>query len=185
MVAATSADPPMVDGYVLLAPGVRGRASMSRFSRAALEVAARAIPAVGFRGSAPGYAPTDNEEVMQRWSRDPLTVKEFRVDVVYGLVNLMDDAEAAAPYFNANALVLYGGQDLIVPERPMRQFLRALPAAGPHRLAFYPHGHHLLLRDQERALVAADIAAWLERPDAPLPSHADAAARDWLRASVE
>jgi alpha-beta hydrolase superfamily lysophospholipase len=185
MVAATSADPPMADGYVLLAPGVRGRASMSRFSRAALEVAARAIPAVGFRGSAPGFAPTDNEEAMQRWSRDPLTVKEFRVDVVYGLVNLMDDAQAAAPYFNANALVLYGGQDLIVPERPMRQFLRALPAAGPRRLAFYPQGHHLLLRDQERALVAADIAAWLERPDAPRPSHADVAARDWLRATVE
>jgi acylglycerol lipase len=185
LVAGASADPPLVAGYVLLAPGVRGRATMSRFSRAALEVAARAIPAVGFRGSAPGFAPTDNEEAMQRWALDPLTVKEFRVDVVYGLVNLMDDARAAAPYFKGNALVLYGGQDLIVPEGPMLQFLRVFPGDGSHRLAFYPQGHHLLLRDQERASVAGDIVAWLADPDAPLPSGADIAARDWLRAAAD
>src|SRR3712207_8362268 len=52
-----------------------------------------AIPAVGFRGSAPGFAPTDNEAAMRRWSDDPLTTKEFRVDLVYGLVNLMRSEE--------------------------------------------------------------------------------------------
>jgi acylglycerol lipase len=181
LVAATSADPPPVEGYVLLAPGIRGRATMSRFARSALEFASRTIPAVGFSGSAPGFSPTDNQDAMRRWSTDPLTTKTFRVDLVYGLVNLMDDALAAASAFDKRALVLYGGHDVIVPQRSVRLFLRELPQDPSHRLAFYPNGYHLLLRDQERNLVARDIMAWLEAPEASLPSNADAAARNWLK----
>ncbi|WP_135468182.1 alpha/beta fold hydrolase [Crenalkalicoccus roseus] len=180
LVAATSADPPPAEGYILMAPGVRGRAGMSRFARATLEVASRAIPAVGFSGSAPGFSPTDNEAAMRRWSRDPLTAKEFRVDLVYGLVNLMDDALEAAPRFRGPALVLYGGRDRIVPERPVRRLLAALPQGGAVRLAFYPQGHHLLLRDSGRATVARDILAWMAGQEAPLPSGADEAGRRWL-----
>jgi alpha-beta hydrolase superfamily lysophospholipase len=180
IVAAASPDPPPAAAYVLSAPGVRGRATMSRFSRVTLELASRAIPAVGFRGSAPGFSPTDNEAAMRRWSEDPLTAREFRVDLVYGLVNLMDDALAVAPYFIAPALVLYGGEDRIVPASPVRRLLDALPDGAPQRLAFYPQGHHLLLRDSGRAKVAQDILAWMEAPDAPLPSGADAAGRRWL-----
>lgn len=179
LVAAASADPPPLDGYVLLAPGVRGRATMNGFERTVLEVASRAIPAVGFRGSAPGFAPTNNEAAMKRWSEDPLTAKEFRVDLVYGLVNLMDDALAAAPRFREPALILYGGRDRIVPAGPVRRLIAALPDGAPHRLAYYPEGHHLLLRDKGRAEVARDILAWMEAPAAPLPSGADAAGRRW------
>jgi acylglycerol lipase len=181
LVAAGSADPPPVDGYLLLAPGVRGRASMNAFARSVLEVAARTIPIVGFSGSAPGFSPTDNAAAMRRWSEDPLTAKYFRVDMVYGVVNLMDDALAAAPRFgNAPALLLYGGEDRIVSEGPFRRLLAALPPGAPLRLAYYPQGHHLLLRDRARAKVVDDILAWLAAPDAPLPSGADAAARRWL-----
>jgi alpha-beta hydrolase superfamily lysophospholipase len=121
---------------------------------------------------------------MERWSRDPLTAKEFRVDFVYGLVNLMDDARAAAERFTAPALVLYGGRDRIVRQAPVRQLVEALPEGAPHRFGYYPGGHHLLLRDTGRARVAADILAWLDRPGAPLPSGADAAAARWISAAA-
>ncbi|MFC7688918.1 alpha/beta fold hydrolase [Paeniroseomonas aquatica] len=99
LVASAAAEPPPVDGYVLMAPGIRGRATMSDFSKRVLEFAARAIPAVGFSGSAPGFTPTDNDAAMRRWAEDPLTTKSFRVDAVYGLINLMDAALAAAAGF--------------------------------------------------------------------------------------
>ncbi|WP_149538285.1 alpha/beta hydrolase [Siccirubricoccus phaeus] len=180
MVAATAASPPPVAGYILLAPGVRGRKNMSEFSRTTLEIAARLIPAVGFSGSAPGFAPSDNEEALRRWSRDPLTTKIFRVDFVYGLVDLMDRALEAASRFTMPALVLYGAHDRIVPPEPMRRLLRTIPPGNGHRIAYYPEGHHLLLRDRGRAVVIADILAWLGNPAAPLPSHADTAAVEWL-----
>jgi alpha-beta hydrolase superfamily lysophospholipase len=180
VIAATSADPPPAAGYVLMAPGVRGRASMGRFASNVLEFASRTIPAVGFSGSVPGIVPTDNEDALRRWSADPLTTKAFRVDLVYGLVNLMDEALAAAPSFEERALILYGGRDAIVPESPIRQLLKMLPEAAPHRLAYYPDGYHLLLRDRARSAAVRDIAAWIEAPEVPLPSGAEQAGAHWL-----
>jgi acylglycerol lipase len=179
LVAMTAEEPPPVAGLVLLAPGVRGRASMGAFAWKTLEIAAHAIPAVGFSGSAPGFSPTDNEEAMRRWGRDPLTLRTFRVDLVYGLVELMDRALEAAPRLRAPTLLLYGGEDRIVPQGPVRRLLDAFDPAAPIRLGFYPQGHHLLLRDQERAVVAGDIVAWMQAPAAPLPSGAEAAGRAW------
>ncbi len=180
LVAATSASPPPANGYVLLAPAVRGRSSMAPWMRVILEFASRAIPVVGFRAAAPGFAPTDSEEAMERWARDPLTAKEVRVDAVYGLVDLMDEAVAAVPRFRARTLILYGGNDALVPKGAMRRMLQTLPAGAPHRFAYYPQGYHLLLRDRNRAVVTRDVAAWVLNPDAPLPSGADIAGTRWL-----
>lgn len=184
LVAATSPRPPPVDGYVLLAPAVRGRASMGAFAGRLLNVLSWVIPAVAFYGSAPGFAPTDNDAAMERWSRDPLTLKQFRVDVLRGLVDLMDQALLAAPHFRAPALILYGAKDRLVAGAPVRRMVRALPEDAPHLIAYYPEGHHLLLRDKNRAVVAEDIASYLVRPNAPLPSNADEAAARWLEAGA-
>jgi alpha-beta hydrolase superfamily lysophospholipase len=184
LVAATSSTPPPVDGYILLAPGVRGRATLGRLERASLEFFVHAMPMLGIRGSAPGFRPTDNEAAMRRWANDPLTAREYRVDMIYGLVNLMDDAMGAAPRFDAPALILYGGGDRIVPSQPIVSLLAALPQQAPQRIGYYPEGNHLLLRDMARARVAEDVIAWMEAPWRPLPSGADSAARRWLAGRV-
>ena len=181
MMAAARPEAPPVDGYVLMAPGLRGRATMSDFAKRTLEFAAHAIPAVGFAGSAPGFVPTDNAEAMRRWSEDPLTTKTFRVDAVYGLINLMDDALAAARQFEGRVLVLYGGKDRIVPAPGIRGLMQTLPEIPRRRFGFYPEGYHLLLRDRQRQVVGEDIIGWMLDPAAPLPSGAEAAGRHWLR----
>lgn len=178
--AAVSADPPPADGYVLLAPAVEGRASMSWLTRQLLEFVAHTVPLLEFRNSAPGFAPTDDEEAMRGWGRDPQTYKEVRVDALFGLVGLMDVAVAAAPHFQAPVLVLYGAKDRIISARPVRRFLRRLPPGEAGRVAYYPQGHHMLLRDKGREMVAADVLAWMADPAAPLPSGADRAAAAWL-----
>ena len=181
LLAATRPEAPPVDGYVLMAPGLRGRATMSDFAKRTLEFAAHAIPAVGFSGSAPGFVPTDNAEAMRRWSEDPLTTKTFRVDALYGLINLMDDALAAARQVQGRVLVLYGGKDRIVPAPGIRGLMQTLPETPRRRFGFYPEGYHLLLRDQQRQVVGADIIGWMLDPGAPLASGAEAAGRRWLR----
>jgi alpha-beta hydrolase superfamily lysophospholipase len=172
LAAATSAAPPPVDGYILLAPAVRGRASMGPVLNGLLELGAHTIPAFTFENAGQGIQPTNNPEAQRAWARDPLTLKRLRYDHVYGLVGLMDEAVAALPRFTARALVLYGGRDDLVPDSLVRRTLRAMPAARA-RVGFYPGGHHLLLRDNEREQAAADILAWIANPEAPLPSGAD------------
>lgn len=94
----------------------------------------------------------------------------------------MDAAVAAAPSFRGPALLLYGGRDRLVPQRPTRALLAALPAPDRQRAGFYPAGYHMLLRDTQGERVAQDIVTWAKDQRAPLPSGAEDAARTWLTA---
>jgi alpha-beta hydrolase superfamily lysophospholipase len=183
MCLATSPLGPPVDGYVLLAPAVWGRAEMNVFLRATLYVAARTVPGLTFAG-APGVKITasSNRDALIRLSRDPLTLRRTRVDAIRGLVDLMDAALAAAPRVGGPntppTLFLYGGHDELVPPRATAATWTRLPPGA--KRAFYPDGYHLLLRDLDRATVLGDVIAWMHDPRAPLPSGAEQAARAWL-----
>lgn len=182
LVAGASANPPPVEGYVLLAPAVVTRASLGWFARGLLDVMVTLVPIWGFYNSAPGFQPTNNVDAWRRWSRDPLLLRTTRIDALAGLVDLMDAAVAAAPRFHAPALLLYGGKDRLVPPEPTRTLLAALPDPAHQWVGYYPEGYHMLLRDTQGETVARDIAAWVIDPQAPLPSGAEAAARRWLAA---
>ncbi|MFT8243593.1 alpha/beta fold hydrolase [Roseomonas sp. BN140053] len=182
MVAAASEDPPPVQGIVLLAPAVWGRATMPGFMRWTMEIAAHTIPRVAFSSSVPGVSPTDNPEALRRWARDPLTIRDTRVDTTWGLLGLMDEAEAAASRLGPGTpptLLVYGARDQLVPPSATRRMLEELPPGAPLRLAYYERSHHFLLRDLNGAAVTRDIIAWIPAPEAPLPSGADRAGAAW------
>jgi acylglycerol lipase len=175
---ATSAHPPKVDGYVLVAPAVWGRAEMNVFLRTGLWLASNFMPGLKVTGSVARVTASNNREAIRRLSQDPLTIHGTRFDTIKGLVDLMDAALAAGPQFQAPALFLYGGKDELIPDRATAATWRELPPE-PVR-AFYPAGYHLLLRDHERVTPIDDILAWIRDPAVPLPSGADRAAAAWL-----
>jgi acylglycerol lipase len=179
MVMATQPNPPPVDGYVLIAPAVWGRATMNIFMRATLWIADHTVPGLTLTGAGiVKVTASDNRAALIRLSNDPLTIHATRVDAIKGLVDLMGQALAAAPRFHAPALFLYGGHDELVPPRATAATWRALPP-GPVK-AFYPGGYHLMLRDKDRAVPIGDVLAWIRDPHAPLPSGAEQAASAWL-----
>jgi pimeloyl-ACP methyl ester carboxylesterase len=110
-----------------------------------------------------GIVPSDNVPMMRELARDPLFLKRTRVDALKGLVDLMDEASAAAPKLEAPLLVLVGARDTLVPGDPMAQMLANLPPAPPadRQAVEYPSGYHMLLRDQARARVHDDVATWI------------------------
>ncbi|MGF1641761.1 MAG: alpha/beta hydrolase [Rhodospirillales bacterium] len=175
LVAMAGADPPAVDGVILAAPAVWGRATMPWYQTAALWVAAHSLPWLPVSGRGLKIAPSDNVEMLRALGRDPLVIKETRVDAVWGLVDLMDAALAAGERLDAPALILYGERDQLIPPEPLRLLLARLPEEGRDRLriALYAQGYHMLLRDLQAETVWADIAAWIADPAAPLPSRAD------------
>jgi alpha-beta hydrolase superfamily lysophospholipase len=178
MCLATGPRPPPVDGYILVAPAVWGRAEMNVFLRAGLWLFANLIPGFTVTGAVARRVASDNREAIRRLSEDPLTIHETRFDTIRGLVDLMDAALAAAPRFHAPALFLYGGKDELIPDKATAATWRGLPE-GPVR-AFYPAGYHLLLRDHERATPIDDILYWMRNPGRELPSGGDHAAAAWL-----
>jgi acylglycerol lipase len=181
MVMATEPHAPRVDGYVLVAPAVWGRAEMNFFLRAVLWMASHTVPGLELVNR--GYVKitaSDNHAALVRLSNDPLTIHATRVDSTEGLVDLMDAALGAAPKFHARALFLYGGKDDLIPKQATAATWRALPS-GPETLAFYPDHYHLAMRDLNRETVIGDVVGWMKNPRAPLESGADHAAEDWVK----
>lgn len=175
--ALTSADPPPVDGAVLIAPALWGRQIMPWYQRAALTVSRYLLPGVSLSGrwvKRIGVLPSDDPEVLRAMSLDPLVQKEARIDTLYGLSELMDTALHQAPRLSLPVLLLYGAEDQIIPPSAMCELLALVPQARlPWRMALYPHGYHMLTRYTGAALTHADVAAWLADPAAGLPSGAE------------
>ncbi len=180
MTRESGAPIPDVDGVILTAPAVWGRATMGLLPRLALWAGVRLMPGLTLTGRGLEMKPSDNIAMLRSLSRDPLVIKETRVDTIYGLVDLMDAALDSAPLLDAPLLVMYGAKDEIVPKTPIRRFVSSLPPECRHRakLAWYKDGYHMLLRDLEGPVVAADVASWVLAPSAPLPSGADRAAAE-------
>ena len=177
------------DGIILSAPAVWGRAAMDLVPRLALFAGARLFPDMFLTGRGLRVLASDNLPMLKELAKDPLVLKGARVDTIDGLVDLMDDALAAAPRLAAPMLLLYGAHDEVIPRAPIAQFVAHLAPDPDHarRLAYYALGYHLLLRDLEGAAVAGDVASWMLDRAAKLPSSADAAesAENWPPPSGE
>lgn len=175
MAAATSTDPPSADGLILSSPAVWSRQTQGPIQSGFLWLAAHTVPWMELTGEGLEIHPSDNIPMLRELSLDPLVIKETRVDTIYGLVNLMDLAYEATPRLKGRSLMLYGSNEDIIPEDAVIATLRRLPvdSASRPRVALYPKGYHMLLRDLNAAAVCNDVAAWIDDPAAPLPSGGD------------
>lgn len=179
------AGPGLVDGAVLAAPAVWARSTMPVFYRVALWVGVRLMPGFKPSGRGLGYQASDNIEMLRDNGRDPLFIKQTRIDSIYGLSNLMDEALARAGQVKVPTLYLYGDKDEIIPKQPTREALANMADAdAPVRATFYPEGWHMILRDHAAPTVLEDVVAFILRPQAPLPSGADRQARQRLNQAL-
>ncbi len=110
---------------------------------------------------------------LEKLRKDPLMLRQVRLDMGYGLVGLMDDARASAERIRVPYLMLHGLGDRIVPQDPVRAAIEVMTPRPDSKLAFYRNGYHLLLRDKEGDKVAQDVVAWIGDHQAALPSGAD------------
>lgn len=163
-----------VDGLILLAPAVRSRKSLGQFVTAGVWFFTHTLPWMPVGPTSIDFQPTDNPKTIEKLQRDPLMLRNPRFDMGAGLLDLMDAACAAAENVHVPYILLHGMGDRIVPSGPVRDTIELLPRRPDSKLAFYKNGYHLLLRDKDGPIVAADIVAWIDNHEAPLPSGADA-----------
>lgn len=171
IVAMTGRNPPVVDGVILIAPAVWGRQTMPWYQRWLLDVAAHTVPWLELTGKGLKVIPTDNIEIRRAISRDPLFIRDTRIDSMYGLTNLMDEALQKAEKLQVPTLVQYGKKDQIIPREPTLLMLGKMPRTT--RKAFYADGYHMLLRDLQREKPLSDMVAWISNHNAPLAYGAD------------
>lgn len=165
--------PGWIDGAALLAPAVWNRAEMPWYARAPLRVLSHSWRGMKVSGRITGRVPTDDAQALRQRHEDPLVIQRVRVDMLWGLADLMDAATSQPVTADVPVLILYGAHDEIVPPEATCAWIQGLAPNGGWRLAFYPDGWHLLTRDLGARTVHDDLIAWFTRPGLPLPSGAD------------
>lgn len=171
--AFASNDPPAADRLVLVSPAVWGWSTLPKAYAATLWVGAHTFPyrpVTAPKGVQRRIVATDNEDALRRMGRDRNMIWETRIDAVYGLVRLMEQASRGAARLHVPTAYLYGAHDQIIPRASALKAARLLPPEA--RTAFYPQGYHLLLRDRQAETVWKDIAGFIRTPDAPFASGA-------------
>lgn len=152
---------PPVDGVILVSPAVWGDTSFNGFYRLVLEVAAGMAPGYTLTGRGLGVQASDNIEALIAMGRDPMLIKETRLDAIAGLVRLMDEARLGAGRLDVPVLVLLGERDEIIPPESIRGFVELIDPEVCRAIA-YEAGWHLLLRDLQAETVWQDILAWVD-----------------------
>jgi alpha-beta hydrolase superfamily lysophospholipase len=153
------------DGLVLAAPAVWGWSVMNPLYRSTLWVAAHMVPGYTLTGEGLERWPSDNIEMLRAFSRDPLVIKETRIENIYGLVDLMDTAYLSIEQVRVPVLLLYGDKDEIVPRGPVEDVKRRFE--NDLTIKDYPNGWHMLLRDLQRETVWMDVATWTKQLSGP------------------
>ena len=170
LISMTEPNPPRVDGAILVAPAVWGRSTMPFYQRWPLWISAHTVPWMTVTGRGLNIKPSDNIEMLRALGRDPKIIKETRIDTIWGLANFMDRALESAARFDTNALILYGGRDEVIPNKPTEDMLSRLPREekGHRTVIGYVGAYHMLLRDLNAETYWRDIEHWIdERRSAP------------------
>lgn len=171
--AFASDRPPAADRVILASPAVWGWRDQGPPASAALWLTAHVVPA--YRMEAPEWLAkkifaSDNMDELRRMGLDDHMIFATRVDTVYGLVRLMQQAQLHIGEVRVPTLFQYGAHDEIIPKSAAFRAARRLHAN--ERSAYYSDGWHLLLRDLHRQLVLDDALAFIRDPTATLPSGA-------------
>jgi len=168
-----SDDPPNADRLILVAPAVWGWSTLPDAYAMTLWLGAHTFPGRAVsppRNVTRTRTASDNREALLQAGRAPHMIWRTRIDAVYGLVSLMERAHDRAGNLSGDVLFLYGANDQIIPRNSAISAARRLPTSA--RTVLYENGWHWLLRDLQREVVYQDIYAFLQDPDAALPSNA-------------
>lgn len=184
--AMSQADMPEVAGTILAAPALWARSTMPWYQTGLLWTLAHTMPWLTLTGEGVHVVASDNIEMLRSLGRDPWVIKATRVETVYGLTDLMDEAFSSAASLHGNTLMLYGEKDEIIPKEPTYAFLQQFlqTDAGKKTVAIYQNGYHMLLRDLQAPTAWKDIVAWIDASPEKLPSGADNRARELLSSEL-
>ncbi len=163
---------PHVDGLIVAAPAVWGIEEMNVLYRSSLWLAAHTFPTQTLTGAGLEIWPSDNIEMLIEQGRDPLVIKGSRIDTIYGLSQLMQEAQEGSAKVDRPLLWLYGAKDAIVPPAPTAKALAR--AKQTPIFVYYPEGYHMLLRDLQREEVYEDIFEWVTAQKITSPNRVQA-----------
>jgi acylglycerol lipase len=175
VLAMTSANPPPVDGLVLLAPAITDVEALPWYQRFALWLGTQVAPGAQVSidlAETLGVRLTDQPWVTDQLRENPLVKQSARIETLEYLSEMMTNALDAIDGLDARTLLLIGERDEVLPPHSMCPMLEHWPprAKSMTTVVVYREGHHLLTRYSRRMQTFADVADWVHGGERPLSS---------------
>ncbi|RYZ15311.1 MAG: alpha/beta fold hydrolase [Alphaproteobacteria bacterium] len=173
--AFADATPPEADALILSGPGLRGWGVLPWYYSASLWVSSHVRPGwVVVPPEGLDIVATDNNAKLREMWFDPYVQKSNRIDSVYGVVSIMEEADQKITQLpdQVPTLMLYGANDQIIPPEGVERAAKRMPRHV--KTAYYEKGYHMLMNDLQAESVWSDILAFIRKPDSSLPSGAPA-----------
>lgn len=164
---------PKADALILSGPGLWGWNALPWYYSASLWVSAHVRPDwIVVPPEGVNIVATDNNRKLREMWYDPLVQKKNRIDSVYGVVSIMDEADQKIAKLpdDVPTLLLRGAGDEVIPEDGVKH--ATLRMSSHVHTAFYAKGYHMLMNDLQAETVWSDILAFVRHPESPLPSRA-------------
>jgi len=170
-----------VDGILLAAPATWGGRQMPVFYRMVLKLATTFAPGKTLTGKRARRQATDHIEILRGMQKDPLVIKETRIDAVAGLTQLMGKANSLSTQQSGRIFYFYGCKDEMFPRKTLektRSNLYGNSKAINNQKGIditskvYAEGWHLLFRDLQAENVWRDSANWILQKE-NFDGHAD------------
>jgi alpha-beta hydrolase superfamily lysophospholipase len=151
-----------VSGTLLYAPAVWARSTQPWYQQFSLWLAVHTFPDWMPTGEGLGVQATDNVDALRAMGRDDKVIKATRIDTIYGLTNLMDEALLSSKDVSIRTLVLYGDKDEVIPKKPTCEMLNTMKFVDEN-ITFinYADGYHMLSRDLQAVRVFNDSVEWM------------------------
>ena len=145
------------DALVLAGPAIAGGDALNPLRRAGAWTIAATLPEKRWTGGRfLRIRVSDNDDALARARNDRRHFGDPSSRELYGLVQLMDRAAAAAPRVTVPTMTLMGSHDEVLRPDAVRRIADRIP--GSRRFVEYPDGWHWLFRDRQAPKVWSDVA---------------------------
>ncbi len=163
VVLAAAARDLQADRIILAGPAITGGQEVNPAYRLVGWGAGVLMPEKRFTGDGiVRIVPTDNYDAMVEAFENPRKIADPSARELYGLIRLMDAAEATTHRVTLPTLTLMGARDQIFPPRQIKRVHDRIP--GDNDFILYPEGWHWLFRDLQAEAVWKDVAAFALEP---------------------
>jgi alpha-beta hydrolase superfamily lysophospholipase len=161
--------PGLIDGMVLLCPGLRPKVAPPFARRMRIALASRLRPTRFF--PVPLNEPelfTASAEWQKYIDEDRHAVRDATARFLFNSFGLDIYLRRAARRVGVPVLTLLAGQDRIIDNAATRAFVASFPSRD-NRVIDYPEAHHTLEFEPEGHPFVGDVLRWLERQGAKAP----------------
>ncbi len=159
---------PICDGIILLAPVVDLTHQLARWKFTAAKMIAAIFPR--YKVALNLFSGDDTVKVTQgandhdtQAATNSYYIDKFTLRLLATLGKNIDGMNLKAESIDLPILVVNGGKDYFTPKQYTEQFFSKIPSSTDKTHRYYPDAYHLLMYDEQRNAIFAEMLEWLDK----------------------